>query len=113
VAVRVEDCPRALTELEARVTNEQAYRDCLFPLCAGRKRFAVRAATKKSGRCERDSGNGSVADIANSADGLVSCHVVGDQSEKWSQRSGAEASLGLGNLPDDMGLAAQTTADHD
>lgn len=111
----MEDCSRALTELEARVTNEQAYRDCLLPLCAGWPEGfrAVRAATKKSGRCERDSGNGSIADIANSADGLVSWHVVGDQSERWSPRSGAEASPGLGDLPDDMGLVAQTTADHD
>src|ERR1019366_612403 len=49
---------------------------------------------------------------ANPAYGLVSCHVVGDQSEKWSQRLGATASLGLGELPDGLGLAAQTAAGH-
>ena len=49
---------------------------------------------------------------ANPADCLVSCHVVGDQSEKWSQCLGVTASLGLGELPDGLGLAAQTAAGH-
>src|SRR5271165_4880050 len=57
-------------------------------------------------------GGDDVSRYANPADGLVSCHVVGDQSEKWSQRLGATASLGLGELPDGLGLAAQTAAGH-
>jgi len=42
-----------------------------------------------------------------SADDLVSRHVVGNQSEERRQCPGATASLGLGELPDGLGLAAQ------
>src|ERR1022692_3012330 len=79
----VEDYPRTLAELEARFSREQDCRDYLFRL-AGQ----------------------------NPADCLVSCHVVGDQSEEWSQRLGATASVGLGELPDGLGLAAQIAAGH-
>src|SRR5664280_2860961 len=44
------------------------------------------------------------------ANGLVSCHVVGDQSEERGQRLGATASLGPGKLPDSLGVATQTAA---
>src|ERR1022692_1512259 len=59
-----------------------------------------------------DIGNGrnNFPGYADTANGLVSCHVVGDQSEERGQRLGATASLGPGKLPDSLGVATQTAA---
>ena len=59
-----------------------------------------------------DIGNGrnDFPGYADAANGLVSCHVVGDQSEERGQRLGATASLGPGKLPDSLRPPPATTS---
>src|SRR5664279_6088604 len=115
----VEDYPRTLAELESRFSSEQACREYLFRLrwpggfrcsrCDDAKAWPLRSvcALRVS-----DVGNGrnDFPGYADTANGLVSCHVVGDQSEERGQRLGATASLGPGKLPDSLGVATQTAA---
>src|SRR5271169_3893038 len=121
----VEDYPRTLAELEARFSSEEACREYLFRLrwpegfccsrCHETKAWPLRTGRWQCASCGHQmsvDGGDNFSRYANSADGLVSCYVVGDQSEEWSQRLGATASLGLGELPDGLGLAAQIAAGH-
>ena len=50
---------------------------------------------------------------AQTIDALVSCHLVGYQSEKWSQRAWNTAYLGLWELRNCVDVAAQTATGND
>jgi ribosomal protein L37AE/L43A len=119
----VEDYPRTLAELESRFSSEQACREYLFRLrwpggfrcsrCNDAKAWPLRSGLWQCARCGYQiigDGRHDFPGYADTANGLVSCPMVGNQSEERRQRLGATASLRSGKLPDRLGKATQTAA---
>ena len=117
--MEIEDYPRTQAELERRFSNEQACREYLFAvrwpsgfhlsplrdgqsLASGFRTLAVRRLRPP----DHGFGGNSFSGYEDAVDGVVSGHVVDDESEERGQRAGSSAGAWMGQLPDGLDVSA-------